>query len=156
MKGIIFRDLLPDDIRNIQKDITAAIHPATISPDQALVQVADLPFYDKFKLYAVTDLRLSSENAYELLCGPGRAFLLNGQIGPIFSANELAPLRLSPQTIIPYIKFFFHYTDTGMGRYSVAETVDDIPWLPDTDEDEMAEAASLLEDLNVPIGGPRE
>ncbi|WP_310601177.1 hypothetical protein [Desulfobulbus sp.] len=149
MHQLNFRVIDPQTIADQQPAIAEAILPATVDLHQVLVEVAELPFYEGYSLYAITDLRLPTGEVYELLCGPNGAFLLDGGNEAIYRVNELAPLRLTPETLLPYLRFFFSCTTSAAGPFILAESAEDLPWLPEADQKIIVEATAKLQPLTL-------
>lgn len=142
--SIHYTPITAQQVQPFAKAIAEAIHPDTLDLSQAMVEVAELPFYEGYSLYAITDLRLPTDEVHELLCGPGGAFLLDGSNEAIYKVNELAPVRLSPETLPAYLHFFLSSTSSPMGTFILAESTEDIPWMPDANPDDIAEASAKL------------
>jgi len=112
--------------------------------DKTRVQVADLPFYDEFKFYAVSDTTLPEPNTRYMLHKPGDVSLMNWTNEPIYAVNERAPIKLDRKTIIPYAKFFFHYVRGQLGRFIIVEKPEEVVWLANANDKEKAEVAQRL------------
>ena len=67
-----------------------------------MVQVADLPFYDEYKLYTLSDTTLPPPNTRYMLYKPGDVSLMNWTNEPIYSVNERAPIKIDRKTCLPY------------------------------------------------------
>lgn len=125
-------------------DIASDIAPITLPADKTAIGVADLPFYDEFKLYALTDTTLPAPNTRYALYKPGDISLLNWTNEPIYSVNERAPIRIDRKTCIPYAKFFFHYVRGQLGRFIIVEKPDEVVWLSNANDKEKADVAERL------------
>ena len=149
MRQLPFQPIDPQTIAALHPAIVEAIHPATLDLSQAMVEVAELPFYENYRLYAITDLRLPTGEVYELLCGPDGAFLLGGSNLPIYRINDLALIRLTRKTLLPYLRFFARYAAVQAGSIIIAESAEDIPWLPEADQEVIDEATAKLQPLTL-------
>lgn len=125
-------------------DIASDISPVTLTPGKTSVQVADVPFYDEFKFYALSDSTLPPPNTRYILYKPGDVSLMNWTNEPIYSVNERAPIKLERQTIIPYAKFFFHYVRGQLGRFIIVEKPEEVVWLTNANDKEKADVAQRL------------
>jgi hypothetical protein len=130
--------------KKLVKTIASDIQPVKIPPDKATIKVADLPFYDEFKFYAISDTRLPPPNTRYALYKPGDVSLMNWTNEPIYSVNERAPIKLGPKTVVPYAKFFFHYVRGQLGRFIIVEKPDDVVWLANANTQEKADLAEHL------------
>lgn len=145
MDDLTYKTLSPDAAQEFLATIAPDIAPVTLPRDQTLVQVADLPFYEDVKFYALTDMTLPPPNVRYLLYKPGLVSLMNWSNEPIYGVNEKAPIKLDRKTLIPYAKFFFHYVRGQLGRFIIVEKPEDVRWLPEaTEADKVALNAALM------------
>src|ERR1700682_2603355 len=79
--------------QNLLTEIASDLAPVKLPPDKTTVQVADLPFYDEFKFYALSDTTLPKPNTRFMLYKPGDVSLMNWTNEPIYSVNERAPIK---------------------------------------------------------------
>jgi hypothetical protein len=149
MKDIHLRDASTEELALVQEALAAAILPATLSFDQALIQMAELPFYADFKFYELLDLRLPGSNSHRVLARPGQAVLLDGGAESLVQANELAQLMLDHNTAPSYVRFFYAMLGDSPGGFRLVEEVGDIPWLPEADQKEQEEVADHVQTLTV-------
>src|ERR1700730_4178718 len=129
MIDLKFKSLDAGAAKKLVEDIANDIEPVKLTPDKTAVKVADLPFYDEFKFYALSDTTLPPPNTRYMLYKPGDISLMNWTNEPIYSVNERAPIRLDRKTVVPYTKFFFHYVRGQLGRFIIVEKPDEIVWL---------------------------
>lgn len=130
--------------QKILADIASDISPVKLPADKTVLQSVDLPFYDEFKLYALSDTTLPQPNTRYMLYKPGDASLMNWTNEPIYSVNERAPIKIDRKTCIPYARFFFHYVRGQLGRFIIVEKPDEVVWLANANDKEKAEVASRL------------
>jgi hypothetical protein len=141
---ITFRTTTPNTAGRVLAAVANDIFPAWLSGRNILVQEAQLPFYEQFRLYALIDTAAAGPNIRHVLYKPGWAILMDWTNEPIYRVNELAPIRLDRTTVIPYAKFFFHYVRGQLGRFIIVESPDDMVWLPNVTEKEKADVAATL------------
>ena len=148
--------LTPLDAAATQKLLAAIagdIAPITLKDGQVTVKVADLPFYDEFKLFELTDTSRPAPNLRYMLHKPGHVSLMNWTNEPIYAVNEIAPIKLDRKTVVPYAKFFFHYVRGQLGRFIIVEKPEDVTWLPTATPEEKAKVAKHLMPVKYqPIG----
>jgi hypothetical protein len=125
-------------------DIASDIAPVKLPAGKTLVEVADLPFYDDFKFYTLSDTTLPPPHTRHILYKQGDVSLMNWTNEPIYSVNERAPIKLDRKTCIPYAKFFFHYVRGQLGRFIIVEKPDEVTWLPNANDKEKAEVNQRL------------
>lgn len=134
----------PNAAQAILTEVAGAFMPAQLPHDKTLVQVADLPFYKDFKLYALTDMTLPPPNVRYMLYKPGDVSVMNWTNEPIYSVNERTTITLDRKTLVPYAKFFFHYVRGQLGRFIIVEKPEEVVWLPNATEEEKAKVAAAL------------
>ena len=144
MRNMELQTLSPDAAREILAAIAPEILPISLPSDKTLVQVAKLPFYEEFKFYALTDMTLPPPNVRYMLYKTGTASMMNWTNEPIYSVNEVAPIKLDRKTLVPYAKFFFHYVRGQLGRFIIVEKPEEVVWLPNANDKEKADVASHL------------
>jgi hypothetical protein len=144
MLDLIFTNLDAAATKALLEDIASDVSPVTFTPDKTSVQVADLPFYDEFKLYALSDSMLPQPNTRYILYKQGDVTLLNWTNEPIYGVNERAPIKLDRKTAIPYAKFFFHFVRGQLGRFIIVEKPEEVVWLANANTEEKAEVAKRL------------
>lgn len=125
-------------------DIGGDIAPIKLPVDRTDIRVADLPFYEGFKLYALSDTTLPQPNTRYALYKAGDISLMNWTNEPIYSVNERAPIKLDRKTAVPYARFFFHYVRGQLGRFIIVEKPDEVVWLSNANDKEKAEVAARL------------
>jgi hypothetical protein len=135
------------DVAATQKflaDIATGIAPVKLAEGKTSVQCAALPFYDAFKLYAVSDSSLPPPNTRYMLYKPGDVSLMNWTNEPIYAVNERAPIKIDRKTCIPYARFFFHYVRGQLGRFIIVEKPEEVVWLANATDKEKAEVNQRL------------
>lgn len=144
MKDLPFKALSPEETRELLSAIAAEILPIKMPQDKTLVQVTQVPFYEEYKFYAMTDMSLPPPNVRYMLYKSGDPNMMNWTNEPIYSVNEKAPIKLDRKTLVPYAKFFFHYVRGQLGRFIIVENPEDVTWLPEANEKEKADVAANL------------
>lgn len=144
MIDLKFETLDAASAQKLVNDIAGEIAPVKLPSDKTLVQMAELPFYDEFKFYALSDTTLPPPNTRYMLYKPGDVSLMNWTNEPIYSVNERAPIKLDRKTVVPYAKFFFHYVRGQLGRFIIVEKPEEVVWLSNADAKEKADVAERL------------
>ena len=144
MLDLKFLTLSDDDAANIVAATASDWAPIKMSPDKTMVQVADLSFFDDYKLYALSDANLPAPNTRYMLYKPGDASIMNWTNEPIYSVNERAPIKVDRKTCISYAKFFFHFVRGQLGRFIIVEKPDEVVWLTNATDKEKADVAERL------------
>jgi hypothetical protein len=117
-----------------------------LSSKQVTLLSAIMPFYSEYKLYKLIAVTMPTDNSLYFLHKPGYMLLMMDWTSePIYKLNEIAPIILNADTLIPYAKFFFHYVREQLGDFIIVEKLEDIVWLPEaTHEEKNAVAARLM------------
>ena len=144
MIDVEFKALSPDEGRTFLTGIARDLLPISLPQDKTLVQAADLPFYEEYRLYALTDMTLPPPNVRYVLHKPGDLIVMNWTNEPIYAVNEKAPIKLDRKSLVPYAKFFFHYVRGQLGRFIIVEKPEDVVWLDTATDEEKAKVAELL------------
>ncbi|MDD3288832.1 MAG: hypothetical protein PHX43_07515 [Alphaproteobacteria bacterium] len=144
MHDLTFKQVEPTAAQQFLTKAAPEILPVVLPADKTLVQCADLPFYDDYKLYALTDMTLPPPNVRYMLCSADDFCLLNWTNEPIYSVNERTTIKLDRKTLISYSKFFFHFVRGQLGRFIIVEKPEDVTWLPNANEKEKADVAAKL------------
>jgi hypothetical protein len=144
MIDLKFQNLDAGTTESLLSTIGSEIAPIKLPEGKTTVQVADLPFYDDFKFYALSDTTLPAPNTRYMLHKPGDLTMMNWTNEPIYSVNERAPIKLDRKTIVPYAKFFFHYVRGQLGRFIIVEKPEEVVWLANANDKEKAEVAQRL------------
>jgi tetratricopeptide (TPR) repeat protein len=113
--------------------------------EQVILLSVSLPFYDKFRLYKLTSAARQLDNPLYFLYMSGYdPVLINWTNEPIYDLNEIAPVILNKNTVIPYVKFFFNFVRGSLGQFIIVEKPTDVSWLPETSQKEKEEVNSKL------------
>lgn len=144
MIDLKFTTLDPAATQKLLSDIASDIAPVKLPEGKTTVQVADLPFYDEFKLYSLSDTTLPAPNTRYMLYKPGDVSLMNWTNEPIYAVNDRAPIKLDRKTAISYSKFFFHYVRGQLGRFIIVEKPEEVVWLANANDKEKADVAARL------------
>lgn len=118
--------------------IRSADDPMFFSGSMTEVQCAELPFYDKFLLYRVTNFATMPSFTMEYV-GDGNSFyVLDGSADPIYFANKQSPLELNKRNIAAYLDFFFSHVAGPDGDVYLITDPDKAPFMTSLDESAKA------------------
>ncbi|MEZ5815362.1 MAG: hypothetical protein R3E13_11695 [Alphaproteobacteria bacterium] len=106
-----------------------------VKADTTQVHWRMLPFYDQVALIRVRDPNWTNPklNVY-YLTDQGNLFRLNGTSPPIHEVNAKAPIKVTEENVLDYLRFFCFFVRGEEGPFYVAETMED-PNMP-TEMDE--------------------
>lgn len=97
-----------------------------VSADTTQVHWRMLPFYETVALIRVRDPSWANQklNVY-YLTDQGNLFRLNGTSPPIHEVNAKAPVKITQENVLDYLRFFCFFVRGEEGPFYVAETMDD-------------------------------
>lgn len=106
-----------------------------VSPETTEVHWRTLPFYDSVALIRVRDPNWVNRklNAY-YLTDQGNLFRLNGTSPPIHEVNAKAPIKVTDDNVLDYLRFFCFFVRGEEGPFYIAEGMDDPNMPKDMDE----------------------
>lgn len=93
-----------------------------------------LPFYDNVVMIRLRDRTWGKPKlSIYYLTDQGTLFRLNGTSPPIHEVNAKAPIKVSEQNVLEYLRFFCFFVRGEEGPFLIAESMDD-PYMPQTDD----------------------
>lgn len=101
-----------------------------VSPATTKVEYRMLPFYDQVAMIRVKDPAWTPSNLYiYYLTDQGNLYWLNGTSPPIHEVNAKAPIKITEDNVLEYLRFFCFFVRGEEGPFLIAESVDD-PYIP--------------------------
>lgn len=89
-----------------------------------------LPFYDQVAMIRIKDPAWTPSNLYlYYLTDQGNLYWLNGTSPPIHEINAKAPVKITDDNVIEYLKFFCFFVRGEEGPFLIAESMED-PYIP--------------------------
>ncbi len=99
-----------------------------------------LPFYDQVAMIRIKDPAWTPRDLYiYYLTDHGNLEWLNGTSPPIHAINAKAPVKITEDNVLDYLRFFCFFVRGEDGPFLIAETMDD-PYIP-KNLDDRARAA---------------
>lgn len=103
-----------------------------------------LPFYDSVALIRVVDPNWVTPNLnVYYLTDQGNLFRLNGTSPPIHEVNAKAPVKITEENVMEYLRFFCFFVRGEEGPFYVAENMED----ENLPEDMDATTRSVIENV---------
>lgn len=97
-----------------------------VAPDSTAVHWRTLPFYESVVLVRVKDPSWANQNLNIFyLTEQGNLFRLNGTSPPIHEVNAKAPIKVTEDNVLDYLRFFCYFVRGEEGPFYIAETLDD-------------------------------
>ncbi len=101
-----------------------------VSAETTQVHWRMLPFYDQVALIRVKDPSWTPRNLFiYYLTDQGNLYWLNGTSPPIHEVNAKAPIKVTEENVLDYLRFFCFFVRGEEGPFLIAEQMDD-PYLP--------------------------
>lgn len=119
-----------DELAGFLEQINPIDGKYKVSPQTTQVAWRTLPFYDTVALIRVHDSSWPSKklNIY-YLTEAGELFRLNGTSPPIHEVNAKAPIKITEENVLEYLRFFCFFVRGEEGPFLIAEASSD-PYLP--------------------------
>jgi hypothetical protein len=106
-----------------------------VSPQTTKVEYRMLPFYDQVAMIRVKDAAWTPQNLYiYYLTDQGNLYWLNGTSPPIHEVNAKAPVKITEDNVLEYLKFFCFFVRGEEGPFLIAEDIND-PYIPKNIDD---------------------
>ncbi|MGQ0526621.1 MAG: hypothetical protein ACT4OY_01090 [Alphaproteobacteria bacterium] len=115
-----------DELGGFLEQINPIDDKYQVSPETTQVHWRMLPFYETVALVRVRDPNWVNRklNIY-YLTDQGNLFRLNGTSPPIHEVNAKAPIRITEENVLDYLRFFCFFVRGEEGPFYVAENMDD-------------------------------
>jgi hypothetical protein len=112
------------------------------SPTSTQVAWRSLPFYDSVVLVRVKDAAWMPKNlVIYYLTAEGNLYRLNGTSPPIHEVNAIAPVKITDDNVLEYLRFFCFFVRGEEGPFLIAEDMDN----PDMPGNMDAQTRSVIE-----------
>lgn len=119
-----------DELAGFLEQINPVDGKYRVSPDSTQVHWRMLPFYETVALIRVKEPNWANKKLYiYYLTDKGNLYRLNGTSPPIHEVNAKAPVKITEQNVLDYLRFFCFFVRGEEGPFYVAESMDD-PNLP--------------------------
>lgn len=124
-----------DELEGFLEQVNPIDNKFKVDKDTTTVAWRQLPFYERVVLVRVKDQSWTPKNLFVYyLTVDGNLYRLNGTSPPIHEVNALAPINVTEENVLEYLRFFCFFVRGEEGPFLITETIDD-PDLPvDMDE----------------------
>lgn len=126
--------LSKSESQGVLDKVRSADDPMFFSGSMTEVQCAELPFYNKFLLYRVTNYATMPSFTMEYVGDGNTFYVLDGTPDPIYFANKQSPLELNKRNLGAYLDFFFHNVGGPDGDVYLISDPDKAPFMSSLDE----------------------
>ncbi|MEM7618557.1 MAG: hypothetical protein AAF244_04135 [Pseudomonadota bacterium] len=98
----------------------------SVSPQTTEVGWRPLPFYEQVALIRVKDPAWTPRNLFiYYLTDQGNLYWLNGTSPPIHEVNAKAPIKITDDNVLDYLRFFCFFVRGEEGPFLIAESMED-------------------------------
>ena len=119
-----------DELAGFLEQINPVDGKYRVSPDTTQVHWRMLPFYETVALIRVKEPNWANKKlCIYYLTDKGNLYRLNGTSPPIHEVNAKAPIKITEQNVLDYLRFFCFFVRGEEGPFYIAESMDD-PNLP--------------------------
>lgn len=124
-----------DELAGFLSQVNPVDNKFQTNPETTEVAWRQLPFYDRVAMIRLKDPSWSPSNlVLYYLTDQGNLFRLNGTSPNIHEVNAKAPIKVTEDNVIDYLKFFCFFVRGEEGPFLIAESIED-PYIPsDLDE----------------------
>lgn len=124
-----------DELAGFIEQINPVDGKYRVSADSTQVQWRMLPFYETVALVQVKDPAWPNKDMFiYYLTDQGNLYRLNGTSPPIHEVNAKAPIKVTEENVLDYLRFFCFYVRGEEGPFYIAEDMDD-PNMPQDMDD---------------------
>lgn len=111
----------------------------SVSAQTTLAHWLPLPFYDQVAIIRVKDPAWTPRNLFiYYLTDQGNLYWLNGTSPPIHEVNEKAPIKITDDNVLDYLRFFCFFVRGEEGPFLIAESMQDTYVPKDLDDQTRA------------------
>ncbi len=107
------------------------------SAESTTVEWRAMPWYDSVAMIRVRDPNWSPKNmTVYYLTDQGTLYRLNGTSPPIHDINKKAPIKITDENVLEYLRFFCFFVRGEEGPFLISEDIND-PNMPKDMDDKM-------------------
>ena len=119
--------LSPQDLHAFLQAVNQRPDQLQLNPQSTHVAWRQVPFYESAALIRAVDMSWQPQGQATWFIGhQGIFYLLDGNSEPLHRVNALAPVRISDQNYIEYLKFFCTFVYTEGATFRIIENLQDL------------------------------
>lgn len=123
------------DVEPFVQQVNPIDNTLKINAESAQVAWRPVPFYQTAALIRAFDTTWpAGRGPVWFLAQQGRMFRLNGLSAPIHEVNDLAPIKVTEENVLDYLKFFCFFVHGDEGPFTIVEELSDIEFTGEPDE----------------------
>jgi hypothetical protein len=139
---------------NLLQEINPKLQGGQFAPATVTILGQELSFYPGYRFLDMADYESAPPVRRFVIYKPGDVVVLNWTNEPIYELNARAPIHLTEETAVDYVRFFFTYIRGRHGRFQISENVDDILWREEPPPAARKAIGNILAPVSVTGTGP--
>lgn len=150
MYNPIWEEVDPEEMPRYVDRVNRELKTRPFDALTTIVRRASLSFYAEYDLIEFEDTS-TSDPVYirRALFGPDSFHVLNWTNGPIYTANEQAPINVSEENAAIYAQFFFNYVKGRHGRFVLIDSASEIAWNGQVQEKGKEAIGKIIQPIHV-------
>lgn len=124
-----WEEIDPEKMPRLVAEINRSLKERQFDPNTTIGRRQELPWYAEYAFIELEDTGTSGPTfKRRIIYRPDDFYILNWTNGPIYTANDKAPIIINTDIVAEYVKFFFNFVKGRHGRFVIIDTVDEIAW----------------------------
>jgi hypothetical protein len=136
-----------DRVENALRDINPALEEVSFDPASTDIKSRDLPFYPKHMAVEISDGDTTRHAIYNER--HGEVFPITWRNDVIYHLNDIVPVEIDRDTVVPYVNFFFHFVKGRHGRFMLIDNASEINWKDAPDKKGVQALDRMIQPLHV-------
>jgi len=136
-----------DRVENALSDINPALENVSFDPSGTKITSRDLPFYPKHMAVEIDDGDKTRHAIYNER--HGEVFPITWRNDVIYHLNDIIPVEVDRDTVVEYVKFFFHFVKGRHGRFMLIDNASEIDWTQAPDKKGVQALDRMIQPLHV-------
>ncbi|HNQ91627.1 MAG TPA: hypothetical protein PKI93_01710 [Alphaproteobacteria bacterium] len=113
------------------------------SPATSEAKVLRLPFYDSFSLYRLTNFSSLPTFSMDFLSDGETYYYMDGSDAPILRINQLAGFKLTEETVLAYLNFYFCFVRLPEGEIIILKSPEEAAIIDLYDDERREEFGAI-------------
>lgn len=141
--------LAEDEVEELLALVNPKMEGSLFDTKMTVALASPLSFYPNCLFVDVTDQRSFPPRHICLVREQDNITFLDWTNRPIYNLNKTIPLKLTEKNVTDYVRLFFNHVRGEKGKYTIVETVDDIPWHDDPPLGARRSLSKMIEPMHV-------
>lgn len=124
-----WEEIDPEEMPRLVAQINQSLKERQFDPNTTIGRRQPLPWYAEYEFLELVDTATSGPTfTRRVIYRPDDFYVLNWTNGPIYTANDKAPIMVNSDLAADYAKYFFNYVKGRHGRFVIVDSADEIMW----------------------------